>query len=51
MKSTLALTFLPGETRLWVHSGTAKASVFKPNNYAALTLKHPVMAGKQLFEV
>lgn len=51
VKSTLALTFLPGETRFWVHSGTAKASVFKPNNYAALTLKHPVMAGKQLFEV
>lgn len=51
VKSTLALTFLPGETRFWVHTGTAKASVFKPNNFASLTLKHPVMAGKQLFEV
>ncbi len=51
VKSTLALTFLPGETRFWVHTGTAKASVFKPNNFASLTLKHPVLAGKQLFEV
>lgn len=51
VKSTLALTFLPVETRFWVQTGNTKASVFKPNNFVALTLKHPVMAGKQLFEV
>jgi hypothetical protein len=51
VKSTLALTFLPGETRFWVQTGNTKATMFKPNNFVALTLKHPVMAGKQLFEV
>lgn len=51
VKSTLALTFLPGETRFWVQPKDAKASMFNPQNHIALTLKHPVMAGKQLFEV
>jgi hypothetical protein len=51
VKSTLALTFLPGETRFWVLPKETKTSVFKAQNHLALTLKHPVMAGKQLFEV
>lgn len=51
VKSSLALTFLPGETRFWVQTAQAKASVFKPNNFVSLALKHPVLAGKQIFEV
>lgn len=51
VKSTLALTFLPGETRFWVHTPASKGGAFKANPFVAMTLKHPVMAGKQLFEV